>query len=75
MKAPQLCASPTCFCETTDFTCSLWCGPDDMPSGARCQCRHDGCLEVWAGRRSSSDSPALSDVSRVRPERRRRTAA
>lgn len=44
MREPGLCASPTCSCETADFTCSLWCGSFEIPAGARCLCRHDVCL-------------------------------
>jgi hypothetical protein len=50
MDGGRLCASPTCFCETDHFTCSLWCGSLDIPAGTRCLCRHDECLRTPAGR-------------------------
>jgi hypothetical protein len=42
------CVNPTCFCQTTDVTCSLWCGALDRPADARCVCRHDGCARPLA---------------------------
>jgi hypothetical protein len=39
------CANPSCLCQTSDPTCSLWCGTRDIPSGVRCLCRHDHCGE------------------------------
>ncbi|MGH7264180.1 MAG: hypothetical protein ACREMB_04895 [Candidatus Rokuibacteriota bacterium] len=42
------CANPACSCQTTDFTCSLWCGALDRPAGVRCVCRHDGCARPLA---------------------------
>jgi hypothetical protein len=40
---PTRCANPLCACETSEFTCSLWCGPLDGRRSARCRCEHDAC--------------------------------
>jgi hypothetical protein len=56
MRERRVCASPTCSCETTSVTCSLWCGSVDVPAGVRCLCRHDECLRHAA--RGSSPAGA-----------------
>lgn len=42
------CANLACFCETSDVTCSLWCGALDRPADVRCHCRHDNCARPLA---------------------------
>jgi hypothetical protein len=46
--AERPCANPACSCETSDVTCSLWCGALDRPAGIRCLCRHDHCARPLA---------------------------
>jgi len=48
MAADRPCANPVCLCETSDVTCSLWCGTLDRPAGVRCACRHDTCVRPLA---------------------------
>jgi hypothetical protein len=56
------CANPSCFCQTPDPTCSLWCGTRDIPSGVRCLCRHDHCGErrVRSGRTDAETARPLA---------------
>jgi hypothetical protein len=56
------CANPACFCQTSDVTCSLWCGALDRPAGVRCVCRHEGCTRP--GARVSAWSPGARRIVR-----------
>jgi hypothetical protein len=60
------CASPTCFYQTSDLFCSLWCGMPDALAGARCLCGHDNCARVSSRVLSVSTGPEprLLDYSR-----------
>ncbi len=55
MAVDRPCANPVCLCQTSDVTCSLWCGTLDRPAGVRCLCRHDTCARplartpLWTG--------------------------
>jgi hypothetical protein len=48
MAADRPCANPVCLCQTSDVTCSLWCGTLDRPADVRCLCRHDTCVRPLA---------------------------
>jgi hypothetical protein len=48
MASDRPCANPVCLCQTSDVTCSLWCGALDRPAGVRCLCRHDHCVRPLA---------------------------
>ena len=48
MAVNRPCANPVCLCQTSDVTCSLWCGTLDRPGGVRCLCRHDTCVRPLA---------------------------
>ncbi len=48
MATDRPCANPACRCQTSDVTCSLWCGALDRPAGVRCLCRHDTCVSPLA---------------------------
>lgn len=79
MAADRPCANPVCFCETSDVTCSLWCGTLDRPGGARCLCRHDTCVRplartpLWPAREmaAATMSPAPGDRDYEVPGRSR----